>query len=109
MSNINVVIENNEIQATMEEKVILAQFLWLQWAPWVTDPIILLSRQNFYVDTYSASNKILEWHREDGTTIENTYSSNFLQTAVYTFPDDTVVTLTVSYDENNRVTSALYS
>lgn len=77
--------------------------------PWITDPIILLSRQNFTVDTYSGSNQILEWHREDGTTILNTYSSNLLQTAVYTLPDTTVVTLTVSYDGNDRVISALYS
>ena len=82
---------------------------WEKGDPWITDPIILLSRQNFTVDTYSGSNQILEWHREDGTTIVNTYSSNLLQTAVYTLPDTTVVTLTISYDGNDRVISALYS
>ena len=109
---INVWFDNNEIIAEITNNEIIAEFPWTQWVPWiqwVTDPIILLSRQNFYVDTYSASNQILEWHREDGTTIVNTYSSNLLQTAVYTLPDTTVVTLTVNYDGNDRVISSLYS
>lgn len=73
------------------------------------NPIIPLSAQNFYIDTYNWNNQVTNWHREDWTTIVNTYSNNLLQTSVYTFPDNAVVTLTISYDGNDRVISALYS
>lgn len=69
----------------------------------------LLQSQNFYVDTI-VNNQVTEAHREDGTAIVNTYNgNNKLQTAVYTFPDTSTLTLTITYDGNGNVSTALYS
>lgn len=86
---------------------------WTPWEdgePWITDPIILLSTQDFYIDTYNWNNQIEEAHREDGTTLVNTYNgNNQIVTAVYTLPDASTRTLTMKYDWNNRLLSALWS
>ena len=74
-----------------------------------TNNIQNLTLQNFYVDTIVDS-QITEAHREDGTTVENTYNiSNKLETAVYTFPDTSTLTLTITYDIDGNVSTALYS
>lgn len=68
-----------------------------------------LTLQNFYVDTIIGL-QVTEAHREDWTTVVNTYNgSNKLQTAVYTFPDTSTLTLTITYDIDGNLSTALYS
>lgn len=69
----------------------------------------LLQSRNFYVDTI-VNNQVTEAHRDDTTSVVNTYNwDNKLLTAVYTFPDATTTTLTITYDGDWNLSTALFS